>query len=219
MSLLRIFACLVPMALVACGGATSSGDGSPGSETGRDAPGSASDATSRAEPAVPDKPVVFNPATTTPHFYVGIVEARRVPALAQCGEKEAPFSDGDRFSLQLVGSFSTGPARFKSVALDFNRRVDDGARRSGDVRGLDASGHQNADLDGIRLTLLADESNPVQPAGVVTSASVSVLTFPKQEGARLSARVELRFADGAVFDATITAKVKSSEGSCGEPRG
>lgn len=221
MRLARTFAFFLPLlslTVVACGGATA-GDGSP-SGTEASGPGTPKDGTAKTSPpTAPGEPVVFNSGTTTPYFYVGTVEARRQPALAQCGEKSAPFSDNDLFTLQLVGSFSTGPARFTSVAVSFNRRADDGEPRSGDVKGLDSSGHQGAELDGVQLSLLSDYDNPVQSAGVVLHATFTALAFPKQDGETLSARIQLGFADGTTFDATVTGKLKSFDGPCGGPLG
>ena len=138
-------------------------------------------------------------------------------ALAECGQTNVPFSDNDRLTLRLAGSFATGPARFTWLVLTFNRRVDDGAPHRGTVAGLDGTGDQHAELDGIRLTLLGGEA-AIDARAIVTQATVTALAFPTAEGQPLSARVALEFDDGTSFDVTVTGKLKSYPAACGEPK-
>jgi hypothetical protein len=142
------------------------------------------------------------------------VEARRMPVAAGCGEKNAPFTDDDIFSLQPIDG--DAPYGVKSIAVSFHRTVVKGVALDltlgAPVRGATFSGAEHAsspDEDtGVGLVVFGN------PNSSLSKATVTMTDVPAKDGDATSAHVILEFADGDVLDESFTGSLESYEGAC-----
>lgn len=202
---------------VGCG-ATATNDGS-----SEPLPSSASSAPDAAV-EVPASPAETHSGSTI-SFDPSKVTATRQPAHAGCGEKNAPFTDDDLFTIQAVRAPADND-RIQSIAITFSRKASVGAPVAlmigGPVRGvLIGDGMLQARATDDRIGPDVTVFHPgfttdAPPVSTLAKASVTVLAVGTMDGELLAARVVLQFVDGAVLDASYAAPLTSFAGSCGD---
>lgn len=213
-------ACLFATFLFACGGATTSGNSGSEADHSRDKASSSSNPAE--EPSPPPEKTLAPPFTegpsTTIDFQPTTIIARRDPSVsAECGKNDAPFSDDDRFVLQVIGTSSSVDAQFDSVLVAFNRTVEREVPHSLVVGPAKPYGRQQAESDGMMLVLVGAEPDSEGPISTpIRGATVTVLEVAQAEGAPLTARIQMQFESGATFDATISGPLVSGEGPCAD---
>jgi hypothetical protein len=194
------------LAMVACGGqAIVAGDG--GSAEGG-APGEAGPAPS----------VVVN-AGSTIAFDPGAVETKRYPT--PCGTPDAPFMDGDLFSVGIVPSGPATPYGLLSVTYNSPQPV--GVPTALTVSPLVANGSQSgttvypvqtAKSGSISLVYSQGTGTGAIDTGAFDSVGFTLLAMPAKDGDPLTVRLQIHFADGKVLDETYSGAVVTDTAGC-----
>jgi hypothetical protein len=160
--------------------------------------------------SLPDATRSFKPAS---------IELLRYPAM--CGVQDPPFDDADLYTLRLVGS-STATTRPTEIDVSFHRTLSAGqdlpialqmfgiVSSAVDPQGntIDVFYGQLGNLPGVDNNTFewkqGTDASEVddQP---LTAASFQIHHMPSNEGDTGSFTIRIVFADGGVYDATITA--------------
>jgi hypothetical protein len=212
---MRLVLALLSTAAVACGGAA----GAPGSGTSDDriplsaAPDDGGAAMSTTEN--PGGTIEFAPTT---------IYATRYSNL--CGIMNPPFMDGDLYSLDVIGNQRTAP--YNALTVTFNSPATVGTPLAPAVQPLlnEANGMEQADGSTTWHAQQTAQSSAVafgysqgsDPSeidpGAFDAVTITILAMPSQNGAPLTVRIEIHFADGKTLDETFSSPLSTSWSGC-----
>jgi hypothetical protein len=152
------------------------------------------------------------------------VTATRAPAHAECQEKNAAFTDDDEFTLAATKN-PPDNATVQSVFILFRRTVSVGTPVHL-LLGPPSERHPIGD-DALQAHAPDARTGPdvsvihpgwskgTPPSNSLADATVTLLQLASTDGQPIKARVELRFHDDSVLDATFSAPLESYAGPCG----
>ncbi len=205
-------------------GATSSGSASSGSSGGSGS-GSTGATSSGSASLTGAQSAVVNSGSTV-FLSPSQIYVQRSPAT--CGVVNPPFTDGDLFSLDAVGT-STTTAPWTGIAFDCSRSVAMnlpialvlGAYQSFPPSGrLEQYAEQRASSptdSAIQFDFTWGSELSEVDASPLGAATVTVLAFPEQDGDPLTVRFQLHFQDVQSLDETFSGPLVSSYGGCPRP--
>jgi hypothetical protein len=145
------------------------------------------------------------------------VDVARSPAV--CGIMNAPFMDGDRYSMDIVGSMAQAPFE---LTIRFPSPVMVGTPLTPAVQPFSTTAAESSQWYAVQTAQGSDinfsysqgsEATAID-TGAFDSVTITILAMPTKDGNPLTIRLRIHFVDGRVLDATYSGPLVSAGSGC-----
>jgi|HubBroStandDraft_5_1064220.scaffolds.fasta_scaffold100953_2 hypothetical protein len=171
--------------------------------------------TSPGEP----REVTLNAGGTIAFTPASVVVAR-YPAV--CGVMNPPFTDGDRYSMDIIGSEVQAP--YDELFIRFPSPVMVGtpltlAVQAFSTMGTESAGGswyaaQTAEESDITFSYVQGSDPTEIDTGAFDSVTITILAMPMKDGDPLTIQLRIHFVDGLVLDETYSGPLASEWSGC-----